>query len=296
MRDPYQVLGVDRRADAETIRKAYKKLARRWHPDINDAPEADGRFKSINAAYDIVGDAEKRKLWDEFGEASTRPGFDAARARAFRGGARGFDFGGGGSDLDDLLGSIFGQGGTMRRRKAPDQHVDLSITFLEAVLGTNRTITIERSGSREQFEVPIPAGASDGGKVRLRGRGAPARPGSPAGDLVVRLRVLPHPHLVRSGDDLELEVPVTVLEAIRGASITVPTPAGDIRLNVPAGVRTGTKLRVRGRGVQRKGSPGDLYVVLRPVVPESSDPEVLAAAERIERAYATDPRASLKLQ
>lgn len=295
MRDPYRVLGVDRRADAETIRKAYKKLARQWHPDVNQSPDADRRFKEINAAYDIVGDGDKRELWDEFGEASTRPGFDASRARAFRGG-RGFGRGaGGGSDLDDILGSIFGQGGTVRRRKAADQYIDLDISFIEAVRGTTRTVTLERAGQREQLDVPVPAGASDGGKVRLRGRGAPARAGSPAGDLVVRLRVHPHPHLQRSGDDLELEVPVTVLEAMRGGSITVPTPTGDIRLTVPAGVRSGTKLRVRGRGVQRAGGPGDLLVTLRPAVPPSDDPEVLAAAERIERAYDTDPRAALKL-
>lgn len=294
MRDPYRVLGVDRRADAETIRKAYKKLARQWHPDVNDTPDADARFKEINAAYDIVGDAEKRQLWDEFGEASTRPGFDAARARAFRG--RGYRGGGGASDLDDLLGSIFGQGGSFRRKKAPDQHVDLDVTFLDAVCGAERTITLERpDGSREQLKIPIPAGAKDGGKVRLRQKGTPATTGGTAGDLIVRLRIRAHPHLTRDGDNLELEVPITVLEAMRGATITVPTPTGDIRLTVPPGVQSGTRLRVRGRGIQRKGAPGDLVVTLRPTVPESSDPEVLAAAERIERAYDTDPRAVLKL-
>ncbi|MEM6928012.1 MAG: DnaJ C-terminal domain-containing protein, partial [Myxococcota bacterium] len=143
--------------------------------------------------------------------------------------------------------------------------------------------------------VPVPAGAKDGGKVRLRGQGLPPRGGGPCGDLIVRLKVGSHPHLKRLDDDLELEVPITVLEALRGGSITVPTPTGDIRLTVPAGATNGMRLRVRGRGVQRKGRPGDLFVILRPMVPESDDPEVIAAAERIERAYATDPRSTIRI-
>ena len=291
MPDPYRVLGVDRRADADTIRKAYKRLARQWHPDLNDAPEADGRFKEVNGAYDIVGDPERRRLWDEFGEASTKPGFDEHRARAFRG--RGaFSQG----DIDDLLGSIFGRGGTMRNpMRGRDQQIELEVDLLDVVLGRERSITIERDGQRERMQVPIPAGAKEGGRVRLRGKGARSQNGGAPGDLLVTLRVRPHEHLLREGDDLELEVPLTVLEALRGGTITVPTPTGDIRLTVPAGVTSGARLRVKGRGVQRKGRPGDLFVILRPTVPASNHPDVLAAAERLELAYQTDPRAELKL-
>lgn len=298
MRDPYTVLGVDRRDDAETIRKAYKRLARKWHPDVNKEPGAEQRFKEINAAYDVVGDEEKRRLYDEFGEASTRPGFDADRARMFRGrggGAAGFDFGG--TDVDDLLGSIFGSGGFERGpRRGADQSLELTVDFLTTVRGGERSITIRRpDGRTETLTVPIPAGATHGGKVRLKGQGLPPRGGGPCGDLVVRLNVPDHPLLKRDGDDLEIDVPVTVLEALRGGTITVPTPTGDIKLTVPPGVSSGTRLRVKGRGVQRRGRPGDLYVVLRPAVPRTEDPEVLAAAERIELAYPGDPRADIKI-
>ena len=238
MRDPYTVLGVDRRDDTDSIRKAYKRLARKWHPDINKDPGAEERFKEINSAYDVVGDEEKRKLWDEYGEASTRPGFDAERARMFRGrgGPAGFDHGG--MDVDDLLSSIFSSGNYERGpRRGADQQLDLTVDFLMTVLGGERSITIRRpDGRSETLSVPIPAGANNGGKVRLKGQGLPPRGGGPCGDLVLRLKVADHPRLKRDGDDLELEVPVTVLEAMRGGTITVPTPTGDIKLTVPAGL------------------------------------------------------------
>lgn len=299
MRDPYQVLGVDRKADADTIRKAYRKLARQWHPDVNDSADAADRFKEINAANDVLSDPEKRRLYDQFGEASTRPGFDAGRARAWSRGRGGAGFDGSPVDLDDLLGSIFGGGmsGAARSpRRGSDQQIEIQVDFMTTVLGGERAVSVRRpDGEVQSLTVPIPAGAKDGGKVRLKGQGLPPRGGGPCGDLLVRLSVGSHPHLRRIDDDLELEVPITVLEALRGATITVPTPTGDIRLNVPEGASNGLRLRVKGRGIQRKGRPGDLYVVLRPTVPRSDDPEVIAAAERIERAYATDPRSDIQL-
>jgi DnaJ-class molecular chaperone len=303
MPDPYDVLGVDRGADADTIRKAYRKLAKEWHPDLNKAPRAEQRFKEINGAYEVLGDAEKRKLYDEFGEASTRPGFDPARHRAWRG-ARGSPGGfgagtggGGGIDMEDLLGSMFGGGAYERAaRRGVDQQIELTVDFMATVLGGERVLGVRRpDGTTERLRVPVPAGARDGGKVRLRGQGLPPRGGGPCGDVVVILRVLEHPHLRRDEDDLEMEVPITVLEALRGASITVPTPTGDVRLTVPAGVRSGTRMRIRGRGIQKKGSPGDLYLVLRPVVPETDDPAILAAAELIEAAYPAPVRSDLRL-
>jgi curved DNA-binding protein len=300
MPDPYDVLGVDRGADADTIRKAYRKLAKEWHPDLNKAPLAEKRFKQINSAYDVLGDAEKRRLYDEFGEASTRPGFDPARHRAWRGGRAPGGFAGGGAggiDMEDLLGSMFGGGAYERApRRGVDQSIELTVDFMATVLGGERVISVRRpDGTTERLRVPIPPGARDGGKVRLRGQGLPPRGGGPCGDVVVILRVLEHPHLRRDEDDLEMDVPITVLEALRGASITVPTPTGDVRLTVPSGVRSGTRMRIRGRGIQKKGTPGDLYLILRPVVPESDDPEVLAAAEQLEAAYATPVRGDLRL-
>jgi curved DNA-binding protein len=302
MRDPYTVLGVTRAADADTVRKAYRKLAKEWHPDLNKRPGAADRFKEINAAYEIVGDAEKRRLWDEFGEASTRPGFEPERARAFRGGAgRPYGFDGGGIDMEDLLGSLFGGGmgsgpGFDRGRRGVDQKMELTVDFMTTVLGGERVIAIRRpDGSTDRLRVPIPAGAREEGKVRLRGQGLPPRGGGPCGDLIVVLRVLEHPYLRRDDDDLEMDVPITVLEAIRGGTVTVPTPTGDVKLTVPAGVQSGTRMRIRGRGIQKKGEPGDLYLVLRPVVPSSADPAIIEAAERIDAAYTGDVRADLKL-
>lgn len=305
MTDPYKVLGVDRGADSATIRKAYKKLARQWHPDVNKAPGAEDRFKEINAAYDVVGDDDKRKLYDEFGEASLRPGFDANQARAWKqaGGARGFggfDFGGGGgmggADIDDLLGSLFGSGGFSggRPMRGSDQQTEITVPFMTTVLGGEEHISIRRpDGQVETLRVPIPAGAQDGGRVRLRGQGLPPRGGGPCGDLLVILKVRPHPVLTRVDDDLELEVPLTVKEALVGGSITVPTPTGDVKVTVPPRVKSGTRLRLKGRGIQKK-PPGHLYLVLRPTVPDSDDPEVLEAAERLELAYG-DVRAGLEL-
>jgi DnaJ-class molecular chaperone len=310
MADPYTVLGVERGADADAIRKAYRKLARKYHPDVNKDPAAAEKFKEVNAANEILSDPEKRKNYDEFGDVSTRPGFDADRARAFRGG-RGapgggvqWDFGGGGNggvdvDMEDLLGSMFGGGGMgfdRRPRKGQDQQIAVSIDLLTAIRGGERHLTLQRpDGTTDSIRVPIPAGAKDGGKVRLKGQGGASRTGGPPGDLLVLLEVLPHPLLRRDGDDLEMDLPVTVLEAIQGASLTVPTPTGDVRVTVPAGVGSGRRMRLKGRGVQRKGRPGDLYLVVRPVVPVASDEETIEAAKVIEEAYEGDVRAGLRL-
>jgi curved DNA-binding protein len=307
MTDPYRTLGVERTADTDTIRKKYRALAKQYHPDLNKDPKATDRFKEINAAHEILGDEEKRKLWDEFGEASTRPGFDAAQARAWKraggmpGGMPGGGFGGG-VDVDDLLSSLFGGGGSGRaggagfqQRRGQDQQVEIAVDFLTSVLGGEHRFTIRRpDGSTEPVTVPIPAGAKSGGRVRLKGQGLPPRGGGPCGDLLVNLKVADHPALRRLEDDLELDVPITVLEAMKGATITVPTPTGDVKVQVPAGSRSGTRLRIKGRGVQKKATPGDLYLVLRPTVPTTQDPEVLAAAQRLEQAYG-DVRSGLKL-
>lgn len=280
MPDPYSVLGVHRTADADTIRKAYKKLARKFHPDVSKAPDAEARFKEVNAAYDVVGDAEKRKLYDRYGDVSTRPGFDPRRAR--RGG---FDFGAG-VDVDDLLGGLYGGGFSSRPRRGSDQQVQLSIPLLDAVRGAEREISVRRpDGTLDRLKVPVPAGARDGGRVRLKGQGLPPRGGGPCGDLVVRLQIQPHPVLRRVENDLEMDVPITILEAIEGASITVPTPTGDVKLRVPPGTVGGARLRIRGRGIQKRSGKGDLYLILRPVAPASTDDAILEAARTLEEAY-----------
>ena len=301
MANYYQQLGVKRTDDAETIRKAYKKLARKYHPDVSKQANAEERFKEINAAYDVVGDDKKRKLYDEFGEASLRAGFNPDQARAFSGGG-GRPFGGGGgfnfnggADMDDLLGSMFGGGVDRGPRRGPDQQTEITVDFMTVVQGGEHTIQIRRpDGRAETLVIPVPAGAKDGGRVRLKGQGLPPRGGGPCGDLLVNIKVRAHPHLRRTGNDLEMEVPITVHEAIAGASVTVPTPTGDVKVTVPPGARSGARMRIRNRGIQTR-TPGHLYLILRPMVPQSDDPEIIAAAQRLDEAYAVPVRADLKL-
>jgi curved DNA-binding protein len=304
MADPYSVLGVSRTADSKEIRKAYRALAKRFHPDRNKSKSAEDRFKSINGAYDVVGDEHKRKLYDEFGDASLKAGFDADRARSFRSAGRGgpfggFDFSGGGGNgnVDDLLSSLFGAGGLGGRpRRGSDQQTEVTIDFLTAVRGGKRSVKLQKpDGTVEPITIPVPPGAKDGGRVRLRGLGLPPIGGGPCGDLLVTLKVAAHPVLKRENDNLLMDLPLTIHEAMAGATLTIPTPTGEVKLNVPPGARSGARLRLKGRGVQRPGRPGDLYLVLRPMVPKTSDPALLAAAEAIDSAYDRDVRSGLKL-
>ena len=205
--------------------------------------------------------------------------------------------------MDDILSQLFGQGGAgesrfnagRRQRRGRDQNAELEIDALTAIRGGETELVLTRpTGERENLRVRIPAGVKDGGVLHLKGQGYPPPGGGPCGDLHLRLTVPEHPVLRRIDDDLEMDVPITVLEALKGATITVPTPTGDVKVNVPAGVTTGQRLRLKGRGIQ-KSPPGDLYLALRPEVPVSQDPEVLAAAERIEQAYPKSVRATLVL-
>jgi len=328
MRDPYAVLGVSKNADADAIRKRYKELARKYHPDLNKAKGAADKFKEVNDAHEVLGDAEKRKLWDEFGEVSTKPGFDAGKARAwknaggfnrggfpggFPGGGFGGGFGGGapGMNMDDLLGSMFGAGGGRRRgpagfgrrgpAKGPDVEITLVVPLVDLVTGAKQTIRYTRlaEGHQEKVETlkfAIPAGIRDGGTVRLRGKGGAGAPGGPAGDLKLTVEVKPHKHLRADGDHLHMEVPVTVGEAVRGGSIEVPTPDGPVRVKVPAGTTGGQRLRLRGKGLRMKGGErGHLYLTLRPTLP-AADPDTLGPlADQVEALYTADVREGLVL-
>jgi DnaJ-class molecular chaperone len=306
MTDPYRALGVSKNADADTIRKAFKKLARTYHPDVNNDPGAEERFKEINSAYAILSDAEKRKNWDEFGEASTRPGFDADKARHFRnmgGGRAGFSGGFQGGDVEDLLESLFrggtgGMGGMgARPSRGRDLRASLTIDFLTAIRGGEREMSIPQpDGSAQRLKVRIPAGVKDGGRLKLKGQGLPPRGGGPCGDLHIQLTVQEHPVLRRiyGTDDLEYDLPITILEAMRGTVVTVPTPTGDVKVTIPAGARPGQRLRIKGRGVQTR-VPGHLYLILHPTPPDSDDPDVLMAAQRLEEAYVGDLRGHLEI-
>jgi curved DNA-binding protein len=316
--DFYAVLGVPKDADAATIKKTYRKLARDLHPDKNPGDkDKEAKFKAVNQAYETLGDDKKRKLYDEFGEESVREGFDAEKARAYKqwqsragngggGGFRGGSYGGGAVNLEDLFsgavpgGSVSGDPfadlfGRQQRRRGPqkgrDYEQELTVDFVSAVRGTS--LQLRNPSAAEPVTVRIPPGASEGSRVRIPGQGGASPNGGPSGDLILVIHVEPHPLFTRDGDDLQLEVPIWASEALKGSKVKVPTFDGDVMVKVPAGTSSGTKLRLRGKGVARKGKePGDLYVRFMVHVPKDV-PEDLADA--LAKHETGDVRASLKI-
>jgi curved DNA-binding protein len=324
-KDLYGVLGVSKSAGGDEIKKAFRKLAAKLHPDKNPgSKDAEAKFKEVNHAYEVLGDEKKRALYDEFGEEALREGFDPERARQYKrwaeqggagfGGFRGAPQGGAGVpiDLEDLLrgagrggaggvgvGDMFGDlfGGRAGRRrgpsKGPDLESDITIDFPSAVRGT--TISLRPQGATEAVTVRIPAGADEGSRVRIPGQGAPGANGGPRGDLLLNIHVEPHPHFRREGNDLHVDVPITVAEAYKGAKIRVPTPDGPVVVKVPPHTQSGQAMRLRGKGVARKGqAPGDLYVRYQVQLPDAETDEVREAIDALERAQTGDPRAELR--
>jgi DnaJ-class molecular chaperone len=286
MRDLYKTLGVAEDVEDAAIKKAYRKLAKEFHPDVTGGDKKKTeRFKEINEAYDVLGDSKKRKEYDRLKHAPMRPdgmpeGFDAeAFAQTFgrsRTGAGGVQFEGD-FDIGDVFSSLFGGGapgvgfdprrGRARPVRGSDVSGRLEVTFVEAALGGKRTI---RTGSGSTVEVSIPAGVENGGRLRLPAQGAPApgRGGAP-GDLYLEIEVRPDPHLRRHGSDVELEVPVTFAEAALGAKIEVPTVEGRVTVTVPPGTSSGARLRLRGRGVKNAdGTRGDQLCRVEIVAPK----------------------------
>ena len=305
MRDLYDVLGVPRGADKAQIKKSFKALARRYHPDVSEEPDAEERFKEVNAAYAVLSDDKRRALYDEFGEVSLQQGFDPERFRGMGGGP---GPGMGGISLDDLLGSLFGsgafrgadfrgfdpQGGFYRRvsLKGRDVRAQVSVDLPTAVRGGELPVSIETPEGRRQLVVRIPPGVRDGQSMRLRGQGEAAPPGGRPGDVLLEITVREPPGLRREGDDLVMELPLTFAESLAGASVEVPTPSGPVVVKIPPGARSGAKLRLRGKGAPRRGgSAGDLYLVLRPTPPAAEvDGELVA---QLEALYDEDVRSKL---
>lgn len=315
--DFYAVLGVPKDADAATIKKTYRKLARDLHPDKNAGnKEKETKFKAVNQAYETLGDEKKRKLYDEFGEEAAREGFDPEKARAYKqwqsragnGGGGGFRGGGGGAvNLEDLFsgavpGGSAGGGdpfadlfGRSQRRRGPqkgrDHEQELTVDFVSAVKGTS--LQLRHPSSPEPVTVRIPPGASEGSRVRIAGQGGASPNGGPSGDLILVIHVEPHALFTREGDDLQLEVPIWVSEALKGSKVKVPTFDGDVMVKVPPGTSSGTKLRLRGKGVARKGKePGDLYVRFMIHVPKDAPASV---ADELAKLETGDLRATLKI-
>jgi curved DNA-binding protein len=304
-KDLYAVLGVARTASQDEIRTAYRKLARTLHPDVKPGDKAaEARFKEITAAYAVLQDEQKRKLYDEFGDVALQAGFDEKRAEQLRrmggagGGAGGFDFGswsesfseGGG--LDDILGSIFGGrfGGRRGPRRGQDVRAKLEVDLATAVRGGTTRVDI---GGRS-VDVKIPEGTSDGQTLRLGGLGQPGHDGAPDGDLYVELAIAEHPIYRREGDDLHVDVPITVPEAVLGGKVAFAGPTGEVALKVPPGTQSGRSFRLRGLGVKGRDGPGNLYARVVVVLPEGQDERLLKIARELEGLYTGDVRAKVR--
>lgn len=303
-KNPYEILGVKRDANEAAIRAAYRKLAKRFHPDLNPGkPEAAERFKEINAANDLLSDTDKRARFDrgeidaEGNEVQRGPTWrdfaETAGRQKYRANA-GF----GADNLDDILGAAFGMrggpgggarggpGGGFAMRGADAQYA-LTVGFRDAATGTTRRVTLPDGRT---LDVRIPAGVRDGHILRLKGQGHPGYGEGPPGDALVEVTVAPDKFFRREGDDVVLDLPITVREAVLGASLEVPTIRGAVRLSIPPGSGTGTRLRLRGRGIHE----GHQYVVLNVVLPPGDEPELAAFLKTWEPRQTADPRAGLE--
>ncbi len=376
--DFYTILGVSKGASRDEIKKAYRKLARKWHPDLNPGnSEAERKFKDISRAYDALGSDEKRKLYDEFGEEGLQSGFDAEKAREYKqwgstdqqeggpgGAASGF---GRYHSYEDVFGDLFGfgsSGGGFQETgpgRGRDAEHEMTIGLLEALRGFHTELAMQRpqkceacggsgmdpnvkmttcpacggsgrlnvaegpmqftracprcgghgqigtpcarcGGSgrvmgTERIRVTIPAGIREGSRVRVAGKGEPGRNGGPSGDLYLVVHVKPHPVLTREGDNLHMEVPVTVREVMAGGSITVPTVDGPLQVKVPPKSQSGQVLRLKGKGAlnAKTGKRGDLMLRLVVRVPRTEDPDGLRAAAEMDALYDRDVRGDLRL-
>ena len=322
-RDYYKLLGVERSATADQIKTAYRRLARKYHPDVSKEKDAEARFKEVQEAYEVLKDPEKRAAYDQLGSnwksgEQFRPppdwgsGFEfsggAQRGGRPRGGRARAAAGGDGEysqeDFSDFFSSLFGgetpfaqSGGPARAGR--DHHARVDITLEEAYQGTTRTLELRRPQvspegnvqlATHTVRVTIPAGVSEGQLIRLAGQGAPAAGGGPAGDLYLEAHILPHRLFQLDGRDVTVTLPVAPWEAALGAPVNVPTLGGTVEMHIRAGSQSGQKLRLRGRGLP--GTPaGDQYVQLKVVLPPAATAEAKAVYEEMRAKLAFDPRA-----
>jgi curved DNA-binding protein len=280
--DFYQVLGVSRDATADDIQQAYRRMARRYHPDINHEPGAEDRFKDVNEAYQVLSDPGTRRRYDRFG------GGGGPRAQYRRRDVGGFDS----SDLfEDLFGDFFGARGAAGPIPGADQEAELELTVEEAYRGGRRRITLDGAGQQRSYEVTVPPGVVDGQRIRLAGQGGRSRGDARHGDLYLVVRIAPHPRYRLSGRDINVDLPVTPWEAALGATIPVSTPGGEVKIKVPKGSSSGRRLRVAGEGMpNRRGKPGDLYAEVTVHVPSRLSRRERELFEELANVSAFDPR------
>jgi DnaJ-class molecular chaperone len=316
MRDPYEILGVAKSASEAEVKKAFRNLAKKNHPDTHPGDKnAQKKFQEISGAYDILGDKDKRAKFDagEIDGSGNPRGFDP------RQGGRGGPFGGGGGgpgardfhftwdnaggeaqegfQAEDIFSTLFGGGGRGRRGGNPRQPargedftVATTISFDEAIRGGTRRVMVPNG---EQIDVKIPAGVKEGQQVRVKGRGGAGRNGGPPGDILIEIAIAPHPSMTREGNDIRMELPVTLKEAVLGGKVPVPTITGTVSLSIPPNSNSGSTLRLKGKGIAPAGgAAGDLYVKLVVTLPERADAELTKFAEEWKAEY--DPRAKMK--
>ncbi|HEY4466013.1 MAG TPA: DnaJ C-terminal domain-containing protein [Streptosporangiaceae bacterium] len=320
-RDFYEILGVPRTASQEEIQRAYRRLAREYHPDLNKDPGAEERFKDISEAYSVLSDPATRERYDAFGPdfrqvpddvdpetwrraragggSRQRAGAGAAGRGAGAGGGfggagfGGFGGSGGGIDLDDLLGGFFsdrGRGG-FGPMPGADQEAELEISVEDAYLGTRRTITIGTGAGARTLDVNIPPGVTDGQRIRLAGQGGQGTGGGRTGDLYLIVRIAPHPRYRVEGRDVYMDLPLAPWEAALGTSVVVDIPGGEVKVTVPGGTSSDRRLRLRGKGLPNpRGTPGDLYAVAKIVLPHRLSRKERQLFEELASTSRFDPR------
>lgn len=294
--NPYEVLGVSSSASADEIQKAYRKLAKKLHPDLNPGDKAaEEKFKNVSAAYDLLSDAAKRKRFDE-GEidasGAERPQHHFYRDYAGSDGGHAYTTNSGYADFmdgDDAFAEFLRRTQQARaNRRGQDLHFLLTIDFAESIAGANKRITLPDGGT---LDVNIPPGLVDGQILRLKGKGAPGSGTGGPGDALIEVEVRPDRRFTREGDDISLELPISLSEAVLGARIRVPTPTGEVTMSVPKGSNTGTTLRLKGKGApRREGGSGDQFVKLKVVLPRPPDPELEAFVSQWAKGKEFNPR------